>query len=70
VKVYENESRNKLGVSNMTISLKIVQIKNGWAAVGNNWAVFGKTKEDVVNQFHESEKRHVEINNRLDNKQN
>ena len=54
--------------SSMTTSLKIVQIKNGWAAVGDNWAVFGKTKDDVANQFHETEKKHMEINRRENNK--
>ena len=40
---------------------KLVEVKNGWAAVGDYWAVFGATKEDALRKFREAEQRHQEI---------
>ena len=37
---------------------RIEQIKNGWAALGNGWAVFGTTKEEALAKFREAEERH------------
>jgi hypothetical protein len=44
-----------------TSSLKLVEIKGGWAAVGSDWAVFGKTREDASDKFREAEVLHTEI---------
>lgn len=32
------------------------EIKAGWAARGNGWAVHAKTKEEAINKYHEREK--------------
>ena len=44
---------------------KLVEVKNGWAAVGDYWAVFGNTEEDAVSKFREAEQKHEEISKRL-----
>ena len=43
---------------------KIVQVKVGWAALGNYWAVFGATREEAIEKFREAEERHKMIASR------
>jgi hypothetical protein len=43
---------------------KIVVIKGGYAAVTEFWAVFGKTKEEAIQKFRETELKHSEIGKR------
>ena len=38
-----------------------VQIKGGWAAHGDGWAVHGKTKEAALQRFGEALVRHMKI---------
>lgn len=40
------------------------QIKDGWAALGRGWAVFGATREEALRRYREAEARHDEINRR------
>ena len=40
---------------------KLTKIKNGWAAVGDSWAVFGATQEEALKKFADAEERHKEI---------
>jgi len=40
---------------------RLVKVKNGWAAVGDYWAVFGNTEEDAVSKFRKAEQKHEEI---------
>lgn len=37
------------------------EIKNGWAAFGDGWAVHGHTKEDALQKYYEAEAKHREI---------
>lgn len=39
----------------------LLQIKRGWLAKGEGWAVDGPTKEEAVSRFREAERRHREI---------
>jgi hypothetical protein len=45
-------------------SLDVRPIKGGWAALGDGWAVHGKTKEEAVRLYHEAIERHKEIDAR------
>lgn len=36
-------------------------VKGGWAALGNGWAVHGKTEEEAIRLYHEAIERHKEI---------
>ena len=42
----------------------IVEIKGGWAAVADWWAVFAPTKEEVIRAFAEAKERHAMIASR------
>ncbi len=42
----------------------LVPIKNGWAALGEGWAVHGRTQEEAIQKFREAEQRHQEIDAR------
>ncbi len=44
--------------------LDLRPIKGGWAALGEGWAVHGKTKEEAVSLYHEAIERHKEIDAR------
>ena len=44
---------------------KLVEVKAGWAAVADWWAVIGKTKEEALEKFREAERRHQEIAGRV-----
>ena len=39
----------------------LVEVRKGWAAVGDYWAVFGDTEEDAIAKFREAERKHEEI---------
>ena len=41
--------------------LKLVQVRVGWAAVGDSWAVFGATQEEAIERFGEAEERHKRL---------
>ncbi|MGB6838605.1 MAG: hypothetical protein WBF66_12995 [Dehalococcoidia bacterium] len=43
----------------------LAQIKNGWAARGNGWAVHAPSQEEAIRKFEEAERRHKEIDARL-----
>lgn len=49
----------------MENDIQIVSIKNGWAAVGKDWAVFGQTREQAVDEFRRAEIKHQEILKRI-----
>ena len=40
---------------------RMVEIRKGWAAVADYWAVFGDTEEDAMRKFREAEQKHEEI---------
>jgi hypothetical protein len=42
----------------------LTEIKNGWAALGDGWAVHGRTKEEAIQKYYEAEARHREIDQR------
>lgn len=44
--------------------LDLKPIKNGWAALGDGWAVHGKTEEEAVRLYHETVEKHREIDAR------
>jgi len=41
--------------------MKLRQIKGGWAASGDGWAVHGATQEEATERFHEAECQRAEI---------
>lgn len=43
---------------------KLIEVKGGWAAVADWWAVFGATKEEALEKFREAEERHKVIYSR------
>jgi hypothetical protein len=45
---------------------QVVPIKSGWAAVGDGWAVHGKTQEEARRLFEVAELKHQEIDARPD----
>lgn len=40
---------------------RLEPIKNGWAAIGDSWAVHGATQEEALEKFQLALKRHREI---------
>jgi hypothetical protein len=40
---------------------RLEQIKNGWAARGDGWAVHGRTQDEAIRRFAEAEKRHTDL---------
>ncbi len=42
----------------------LVPIKNGWAALGDGWAVHGHTREEALENFRKAEEKHREIDAR------
>jgi hypothetical protein len=42
----------------------LMEIKTGWAAVGDGWAVRAPDREQAVEKFREAERRHAEIDAR------
>ncbi len=44
---------------------KIKQIKNGWAALGDGWAVFGRDPDDARAKFADAERQHAVIRSRV-----
>ena len=43
---------------------KLVEVRMGWAALGDYWAVIGATQEEAIEKFREAEERHEMIANR------
>lgn len=43
---------------------QLERIRNGWAAVGKGWAVFGETPEEAKESFRLAEAKHAEIESR------
>lgn len=39
----------------------IRSIKNGWAAVGNGWAVFAQSRTEAIEKYREAEQTHAEL---------
>lgn len=39
----------------------LTQIKNGWAAIGDGWAVHAPTKDEALRKYESAERRHEEI---------
>jgi len=42
----------------------LMEIRHGWAAIGDGWAVHAPTKEEALKQYAEAHQRHVEIEGR------
>jgi hypothetical protein len=42
----------------------LAPIKNGWAALGDGWAVHGHTREEALENYRRAEERHREIDAR------
>ena len=40
---------------------RLVPIKGGWAALGPDWAVFGESKDEAIEKFNKSLKKHQEL---------
>ena len=40
---------------------ELIEVRNGWAAVGDYWAVFGHSKEEAIHKFRKAEQKHKEI---------
>jgi hypothetical protein len=39
----------------------LVEVKGGWHAVGDGWAVFGQSKQEALARYEEAERQHAEI---------
>lgn len=42
----------------------VTKIKNGWAAVGHGWAVFGPSRDEALERYAEAERKHQELRER------
>lgn len=40
---------------------RLVEIKDGWAALGEGWAVFGKTPDDARQRYVAADEKHAEL---------
>ena len=40
---------------------RLVEIKDGWAALGDGWAVFGKTPDDARERYVAADEKHAEL---------
>lgn len=40
---------------------KLVEIKDGWAALGDGWAVFGATPDDARQRYVAADEKHAEL---------
>ena len=45
--------------------MRLRAIKNGWAALGDGWAVHGRTKEEAIEKYHEAEVWHKVLDARV-----
>ena len=43
------------------MEITFVTIKEGWAALGDGWAVFGATKEEAEERYYDAEAQHAKI---------
>lgn len=44
--------------------MRLEQVKGGWAAIGDGWAVFAPTEDEATERFTEAERKHREIDER------
>lgn len=44
--------------------MRLEQVKGGWAALGEGWAVFAPTQDEAAERFAEAERKHREIDER------
>ena len=44
--------------------MRLEQVKGGWAAIGDGWAVFAPTEDEATKRFTEAEHKHREIDER------
>ena len=44
---------------------RLEQIKNGWAALGEGWAVHGSTQEEALELFRQAQRWHTDIEQRM-----
>ena len=42
----------------------VYEIKGGWAAAGQGWAVHAETREEALRKFAEAKRQHDEIRNK------
>lgn len=40
---------------------RLVEIKDGWAALGEGWAVFGETPDDARKRYVAADEKHAEL---------
>ena len=40
---------------------RLVEIKDGWAALGEGWAVFGATPDDALERYVAADEKHAEL---------
>ena len=48
----------------MDFSPEVYEIKGGWAARGNGWAVHAKTKEEALRKYREAAEEHAWLSER------
>ena len=48
------------------IEPRLVPVKEGWAAVGDGWAIFAPSRADAGRRFEEAQRKHREIESRAD----
>ena len=46
------------------IEPRLVPVKEGWAAVGNGWAVFARSRDSAVAAFEMATRKHEELADR------
>jgi hypothetical protein len=44
--------------------MRLERVREGWAAIGDGWAVFAPSKEEAEARFIEAERKHEEIDAR------
>jgi hypothetical protein len=52
---------NLIRLGDIETRVNIKRVKNGWAALGDGWAVHGKTEEEAIKHYHEAVAKHREI---------
>lgn len=40
---------------------RLTPIKDGWAAVGHGWAVFGETRGEALERYRDAEAEHAKL---------
>lgn len=44
--------------------MRLERVREGWAAIGDGWAVFAPTEDEAKDRFAEAERKHREIDAR------